>query len=173
MVLHCLADAANVEGVTPLIKIEKIAQRCNISRRAVFRFLARLEDKGFIKRKRNWDASRSMEANSYILDLKRYFPRGDYQEVNQMWVKITKQLEAFLKLPLGKKASRITPEDVRMLQRISEAFLQKNAKTLYLVTNADLYEETIIKNFAPLKEAALMLSLPIHRFEYFRKPFLK
>src|ERR1041385_3665329 len=93
LVLHCLADAANVEGLTPLITIEKIMQRCNISRRSVFDHLKTLEAKGFIKRKRNWNASRSMEANIYILDLKRYFPNGDYQEVNQMWAKILKELE--------------------------------------------------------------------------------
>lgn len=171
VVLHCLANEASTKGITPLVPVEKIMRRCNLSRIGVFRYLKRLELKGFIKRERKWNPNRSMDASVFTLDLKRYFPKGDYAESAGQWKAILKFVADTMKETRYK--SRVSPEDFATLQRITDAFLQKNSRTLYLMTDAEHYQEILFRNLAPLKEAAVSLKFPIRRFEAFRVPYLK
>jgi hypothetical protein len=159
--------------MTPLLPVEKIMRRCNLGRRSVFLYLKRLEAKGFVKRQRQWSVDRSMDSNVYRLDLKRYFPKGEYLDSVKLWGQITKQLEEWATIPPEENpryATRINLDDVHVLQRIVEAFLQKNSRTLHLVTETDLYEETLFKNLSVIKQAAVSLKIPVRRFEAFRKP---
>src|SRR5437660_2851497 len=87
VLLLFLGNEANVEGLTPLLKIEKIMRRCNLSRRSVFEHLKKLEEKGFIDRKRRW-AKAPFEANAFQLNMKRYYPRGDYNDAGKLWADI-------------------------------------------------------------------------------------
>src|SRR6266850_1269158 len=162
VVLILLANEANVMGLTPLVKVEKICRRCNLSRRSVFEYLKRLEQKGFIERKRKW-AKAPFDANAFQLHKNRFFPRGEYNDAMKLW------LEILATIPDGE----IKIEDMRILKRVSEVFLQKNSRTLHLVTEVDLYDEVIKDNLSPLKKAGKMQKTPVRRFQAFRKPFLK
>ena len=161
-----LADQANGKGQTPLLKVEKIMRRCNLSRRSVFEYIKRLEAKGFVKRLRQLAPDGSWDASKFQLDKTRYFPNGAYDDAHNMWQSVIRQLEEF-------SGDRINPADIRLLKRITEAFYQRNNKVLYLVTDTDLYEEVLMSNLQTIKQASVLAKQPIRRYEAFRKPFLK
>lgn len=165
-VLMCLADEADSKGQTPLLFVDKICRRCNLSRRSVFEFLKRLEAKGFIKRHRQKAPDGSWDASKFQLDKTRYFPAGIYESSTAMWKAIVNQLEKF-------PSDRMPPADLRILRRISEAFFQLNSRVLYLVTDTDLFEETMVRHIQVIKEASVTTQQRIRRYETFRKPFLK
>jgi tetratricopeptide (TPR) repeat protein len=161
-ILLFLSNEANAEGLTPLLTVEKICRRCNISRRAFFVHIKKLEAKGFVERKRKW-AKGPWEANKFQLDKSRYFPRGEYQDALNLWNEILSLVPTV----------ELKPEDRRILKNVSEVFLQKNSRTLYLVTEIDLYEDLVKENRAAFKKASRLTKFPIRRFEVFRKPYLK
>src|SRR6185503_16707671 len=154
VVLMFLANEASSKGETPLLPIQKICRRCNLARRSVFHYINRLEAKGFVQRKRKW-AKGPWDANAFVIDKTRYFPRGEYNDVAQLWNRIIDEIPD----------DEISTADRNLLKRIKEAFLQKNSRVLYLITTTDLYEETIVENIKALKKAAQILKQPIRRFE--------
>jgi len=162
VLLMFLANEANSKGLTPLLKIEKIMRRCNLSRRSVFEHIKSLEAKGFVERKRKW-AKAPWDANAFQIDLQRFYPKGEYKDAAKLWEEILGTIPA----------DEMKTEDFRILRRVSDVFLQKNARVLHLVTATDVYEEVILQNLSVLKKAAKVVGAPIRRFEVFRKPFLK
>src|SRR5882672_2682737 len=87
VVLFCLANEADEQGRTPLVTIDRIQRRCNLSRRSVFEHLKTLEQKGFIERKRKW-AKVPWDANAFQLNKKRFYPRGEYNDALKLWFEI-------------------------------------------------------------------------------------
>lgn len=167
VVLFFLANEADVHGIAERVRVQRIMQTCNISRRSTFEHLKKLEQKGFIQRTKKWRYDGSQGSSSFKLDLKRWFPDSEhYKESYAMWETIVRKIEN-----IGK--DRIDDWGLRVLRLVKEAWYQKNAHCLWLVTNVDDYEETLVKNIAVVKEAAFILKLPIKRFETFRPPFLK
>ncbi|SRR6266478_228071 len=162
VVLIFLANEANVKGLTPLLKIDKIMRRCNLSRRSVFEHLNKLEQKGFIERRRKW-AKSPFDANAFQLDLNRYYPKGEYNDAAKLWADILAMIPH----------DEMKVEDRRILKNVSEVFLQKNSKVLHLVTSTDLYQDVILENLSQLKKAGKLITPNVRRFEVFRKPFLK
>lgn len=162
VLLLFLANEANSSGLTPLLPIEKIMRRCNLSRRSVFEHLKNLETKGFVERKRKW-AKAPWVANAFQLDISRFYPKGEYANALKLWEQI------LISIPDGE----IKIEDLRILRRVSEVFVQKNSKVMHLVTATDLYEDVILQNLSALKKAGKHVDGKIRRFEVFRKPFLK
>lgn len=166
VVLLFLANEADVHGKVKMLKVQRIMSRCNISRASAFELLKKLERKGFIKRISQWKFDGSQAASSFELNLKRWFPLGTYNESLELWQQILKCVEGF-------SGARISPVDLRDLRRVQEAWYQKNARTLWLVTDVDIYEDTLRRNIACFKEAVVLLKLPVRRFEVFRRPYFR
>lgn len=176
-VLIFLANEAGPNGFTESdhpVEVDKIMRRCNLNRRSVFVHLKKLEQKGFIKREKKTTLTRAQKASQYILQKNVFFPKnGEYSEAAKMWVKVLLELEG-----------KISEADHRELRRSQECFLQKNSRVLYLVTDSNLFEQTLMDNLAAVKAAAISAKLiytgksnrpepKIRRFEAFRKPHVK
>lgn len=166
LVLHCLANEADSRGCVQKLKIQTIMQRCNISRASAEQHLRNLERKKMISRKKRFHADGSQGSNEYHLNKKRYFPDGTYNDSIDVWKQMLEVIERYV-------PARISRGAFACLSRVDDAYLQKNARTLYLVTETDVYEETLIANINLVKEAIATLDLPIRRVEVFRKPYLK
>lgn len=159
VVLLYLAQAAGEDGETPLLAVQQIARNCNLSRRSVFAHIKKLESKGFIQRKHRW-AKGVWDANAFQMNLTRFFPLGSYHDATDLWQQILRTIPT----------DEIKDCDLRILNLITEAFLQKNARTLYLLTATDVYEEVLLQHLPHLKKAANLLKIPIRRFEAYPKP---
>jgi hypothetical protein len=157
VMLLFLADQADDNGVTPLLKTQKIQRNCNLSRRAVFTYLKRLEQKGFLKRLRQLKVDGSFAENKYELNKARYFPKGEYADAMKMWKQILVRL---------KQSTPITGGDLMVLNSSSfQVYLQKNTRSLNIIASNDLFEDIVFRNLRLLKEAAVHERLPIRRFE--------
>jgi len=157
VMLLFLADQADDSGLTPLLKTAKIQRNCNLSRRAVFTYLKRLEEKGFLKRLRQLAADGSFDANKYELNKARYFPKGEYEDAMKMWKQTLVRL---------KHLKPISGGDLMVLNSSTfQVYLQKNTRVLNIIASNDLFKDVVFRNLRLLKEAVVHERLPIKRFE--------
>lgn len=160
------ADESDKTGRIKKTSIQRIMSKCRISRSTAFRHLKQLDEQDLVKRLTDWKYNGQKEYSSFQINLRRYFPKGVFNDGMTLWKEILKYIEDHF-------SDEIPPTDFHYLKRFEEAWLVKNSRTLWVVTDVDIYQETLLKHRRIFKKACFLLKSPIHRFEVFRRPYFR